>query len=464
MNKDNPEIENLFENAELDKTQINLQDEMEEDEEDFLPPQDDNEAREINVGTIFAVIFIGIAIIMMILMFAGGKNVKKKNNQNKLAKAGSKFEIEFEGKGNEENEILSALENTTQTQKAEQKIEEEINSLTEPAQPTVQQQAPVTPVGKNNYRTTGNERPDTRNSKSPRTIKGLAGQNNQNLNTNQSIINAAINGNIPQNSGPRLSKEEYIDNFIKQSQQYGNPGGIQPSSNSYAGLDKASYAQQNKESFYFNGYGEGGNGEFLPYNSLWDGTVISGALVTAINTDNPGVITARVTENIYSSYDHSFLLIPEGSLLFATYNSSISYGQDKVQVAWNLLIRPDGYRITLGNMNGVNAQGESGYKGKVNNHTWQTFKALGMIAMYSVIQTEAVNEINDQKNEYIKNAMSDVYAQSAKIGNKIIDRALDIKPTITIKSGTEIKLITNTPLVLPPVEVNQVTRKYIRKH
>ena len=115
-------------------------------------------------------------------------------------------------------------------------------------------------------------------------------------------------------------------------------------------------------------------------------------------------------------------------------------------------------------MNGVNDRGESGYKGKVNNHTWQTLKALGMIAMYSVIQTEAVNEINDQKNEYMKNAMADVYAQSAKIGNKIIDRALDIKPTITIKAGTEIKLITNTPLVLPPMPVNQVTRKYVRNH
>ena len=48
------------------------------------------------------------------------------------------------------------------------------------------------------------------------------------------------------------------------------------------------------------------------------------------------------------------------------------------------------------------------------------------------------------------------------IGNKIVDKALDIQPTIKVKEGTSIKIITNTPLVLPPVEVPQVTRPYVR--
>ena len=187
-------------------------------------------------------------------------------------------------------------------------------------------------------------------------------------------------------------------------------------------------------------------------------------LVTQIDvdTDNPGVVIARVTENVYSSQDHSYLLIPEGSLLMATYNSSVSYGQNKVQVAWNLLIRPDNYRVQLGNMNGVNAQGASGYKGSVSNHPFETLKALGMVAVYSILQTEMTNDINSQNNEYLKNAMTDVYAESSKLGNKMVDRALDIKPTIKIKEGTEIKLITNVPMELPPVEVNQATQKYVR--
>ena len=195
---------------------------------------------------------------------------------------------------------------------------------------------------------------------------------------------------------------------------------------------------------------------------MWDGTIITGALVTAVNTDNPGVIIARVTENGYSSYDSSFLLVPEGTLLYATYNSSVSYGQNRVQIAWNLLIRPDGYRMELGNMNGVDAQGQSGTKGRVTNHPFETLKALGLVAVFSIIQTEITKDIETQNNEYLQNSMSDVYAEASKLGNKIVDRALNIKPTITIKQGTQIKFITNTPLELPPVKVNQVNRKYVR--
>ena len=85
-----------------------------------------------------------------------------------------------------------------------------------------------------------------------------------------------------------------------------------------------------------------------------------------------------------------------------------------------------------------------------------------MVAVFSIIQTEVANDINSQNNEYLKNTMTDVYGEASKMGNKILDRALDIKPTIRIREGTEIKLITNTPLDLPPMEIPATTRRYIR--
>lgn len=457
--------------TELQAEETDLKDEIESDEDELPPPEDVNEAREINTGNIFAVIFIGIAVILVILMIAGGKKSKKKAASKELDKAGSKYEVEFKEKAAEiESEIPdNDFGNNAESQPSDKEnVDDILATLPENLQPAAQRapaQTPVAPVGSKGYSSQKSDRPDTRNSKSPRKIDGIKGQASPD--TNQNIVSAVLNGNFSPNSSSsssqRMSKEEYIAQMMKQTQNIqGRMYGNADSQGSYGSQPSAEAYQQNKEEFYSNGAGTGGSGQYMSYSSLWDGTVISGALVTAINTDNPGVVIARVTENVYSSYDHSFLLIPEGSLLYATYNSSVSYGQNKIQVAWNLLIRPDGYRIALGNMNGVNAQGESGYMGKVNNHPFETLKALGMIAVYSMIQTEITNDINSQDNEYFQNAMTDVYTQSAKIGNKIIDRALDIKPTITIKAGTEIKLITNTPLELPPVQINKVTRKYIR--
>ena len=435
-----------------------------ETEEELPPPEEENEAREVNVGNIIGLIVIGLLVIFLIAFIAVSASGKKKKKQEsaELDKAGTKTVIEFKDKTPVDFYSSNLEENNPVVEKSEKEMNEVIDTLPAEFQLPVQGEtgkAPVSSVGSTggSYKS---DRPDTRNSKSPRKIEGLAALDYSGQQQGQNLVSQIMSGNYGTNAyGQRMTKEEFIAQQMAQTQTiqnqlYGSnmPGGTSGPYNSGS----------EKENFFNASKGNSGNGSYLSKAALWDGTIISGALVTAINTDNPGVVIARVTENVYSSQDHSYLLIPEGSLLMATYNSSVSYGQNKVQVAWNLLIRPDNYRVQLGNMNGVNAQGASGYKGSVSNHPFETLKALGMVAVYSILQTEMTNDINSQNNEYLKNAMTDVYAESSKLGNKMVDRALDIKPTIKIKEGTEIKLITNVPMELPPVEVNQATQKYVR--
>ena len=90
-------------------------------------------------------------------------------------------------------------------------------------------------------------------------------------------------------------------------------------------------------------------------------------------------------------------------------------------------------------------------------------KAMGLIAMFSIIDTKAANTINTQGNTYAQNAMSDAYSAGKKLNEKIVDRAMDIQPTIRIKSGTEVKLITNLTIDLPPIEPVKPEEKYARK-
>lgn len=221
--------------------------------------------------------------------------------------------------------------------------------------------------------------------------------------------------------------------------------------------------QSGKEEFMNRGR-EGGAGN-LQWNSdisLWKGTIIPAVLETGINTDNPGEVIATVTTNIYSSNDGRYILIPQGSRLFAEYNSDISYAQNRVQVAWNTLIRPDGLEIDLGSVNGVDTKGYSGYKGFKSEHPFEYAKAMGLIAIFSIIDTKANNMIDTNGNTYAQNAMSDMWQTQKNLNNKIIERALDVQPTIRIKSGTEVKLITNLTMEIPPLEPNPVTQKYVR--
>ena len=167
---------------------------------------------------------------------------------------------------------------------------------------------------------------------------------------------------------------------------------------------------------------------------------------------------------MYSSNNGKYLLIPQGSQLFAEYNSSISYGQNRVQVAWNTLIRPDGLEIDLGNLNGVDAYGASGYKGFRTEHPFEYAKAIGLIAVFSILDTKANNMIGNSSNQYAQNALSDAYKTTKTLTDKIVDRALDVQPTIKIPAGKEIKLITNVTMDIPPLDPYPVEQRYIREY
>lgn len=227
-----------------------------------------------------------------------------------------------------------------------------------------------------------------------------------------------------------------------------------------------SYQQQNMQSQKQQFQSAGAGNYSMQWNndySLHYGTIIPAALITGINTDLPGLVIAQVTSNVYSSLDGKHLLIPAGTRIFATYNSSVSYGQNRVQVAWDKMIRPDGLEIDLGNFTGVDNKGFAGYRGWVNNHPFETLKALGLIAAFSLLDTKMENIQGAQNNMYTQNVLADTYAEINKLGAKIIDRALDIQPTITIPQGTEVKIITNVTMSLPPVDFNPQVEKYVRR-
>ena len=46
--------------------------------------------------------------------------------------------------------------------------------------------------------------------------------------------------------------------------------------------------------------------------------------------------------------------------------------------------------------------------------------------------------------------------------DKLIDRAMNVQPTIKIKAGTKINIVVNQNLSLPPVENIEVTQPYHR--
>lgn len=307
------------------------------------------------------------------------------------------------------------------------------------------------------------EIPDTRNDslqgKQISGIKGLTSTQQSYSTDYQQTI--AKNTTTSSNTGGYTlpTKEEYMNNVLSAySQAYGN---ATSQNNSY----KTQNDQDGKNSFFNNGRqgSNVGQGEWLNLNTLWQGTIFEAVLTSELNTDLPGEITARIAKNIYSSQDGRYLLIPQNSILYGTYNSSISYSQNRVQVAWHTLIRPDGYQIQLGNMNATDAKGASGLNGFVNDHPFAYLKAIGLMSVFSIVNTEFSKQIGNSNNEYVQNLLANSQEVTMELGDKLIDRAMNVQPTIKIKSGVKINIVVNQNLSLPPCEDVPVTQVYHRQ-
>lgn len=305
--------------------------------------------------------------------------------------------------------------------------------------------------------------PDTRNdalqAKSIRGIKGLSSTQESYSTDYQETILKNTASSRPTNNFAMPSKDEYMSNVLSAyTTAYGN-----------ASAGNNSFRQQNdqdgKTRFYEGGdRANAGRTDWLGLNTIWQGSIFEAVLMSDVNTDLPGEVVARVAKNIYSSQDGRYLLIPQNSMLIGTYNSSISYAQRRVQVRWDRLIRPDGLEVNLGGMNGTDAQGAAGLKGWVNDHPGGYLKAIAVMSVFSILNSEVASQIQGTNNQYLQNLLGNTQSVVNQLGDKLIDRAMNVQPTIRIRGGTKINIVVNQNLQLPPVEEVPVTQKYERRY
>jgi type IV secretion system protein VirB10 len=188
------------------------------------------------------------------------------------------------------------------------------------------------------------------------------------------------------------------------------------------------------------------------------GTIIPTVLVTGINSDLPGTILGQVRENVYDTVSGNYLLIPQGSKVLAAYDSMVAYGQERVLVCWQRLIRPDGTSLSLDCQPGVDLGGYAGFADTVDNHWWRvlTGVALGSVLAAGVVVPQG------NVSGYVPTIGQGMAANAAgavnQAGQQITNRALNIQPTIKVRPGFSVNVLVTKDLVIPPYRPEGVTR------
>ncbi|MGI6855053.1 TrbI/VirB10 family protein [Mesorhizobium sp. 1B3] len=179
---------------------------------------------------------------------------------------------------------------------------------------------------------------------------------------------------------------------------------------------------------------------------LQAGSVIPAALVTGIRSDLPGQITAQVTQNIYDSPTGALLLIPQGTRLIGEYDAGVTFGQRRVLLVWNRLILPNGRSIVLERQRGADASGYAGLEDGVDYHWWDLMKAAGLSTLLAV-GAELATSDEDRLVRAIRDGAQDTVNQA---GQQIVQRQLQVAPTLTIRPGFPVGVIVSRDLVLEP--------------
>ena len=185
------------------------------------------------------------------------------------------------------------------------------------------------------------------------------------------------------------------------------------------------------------------------------GTVIPAALITGIRSDLPGQITAQVTEAVYDSPTGKYLLIPQGAKLIGQYDSSVAFGQSRVLLVWTRIIMPDGGSIVLERQPGADTQGYAGIEDEVDNHWGMLFKAAVLSTLLSVGAESGTSQDENNLVQAIRSGASNSISQT---GQQIVQRQLNIQPTLTIRPGFPVRVIVTRDLVLAPYGQGGTTR------
>jgi len=179
---------------------------------------------------------------------------------------------------------------------------------------------------------------------------------------------------------------------------------------------------------------------------LFEGTTLETVLLNRLDGDFAGPVECLVTNDIYS-HDRQHLLIPSGTKVLGEAKRVDTFGQTRLAVAFHRIIMPDGYSVSLDQFKGMNQIGDTGLRDKVNNHYFKIFGAsLAVGAIGGIAEAGSGGVLTQSGTQSIQQGVGESMGQTSQ---RILDKFLNILPTVTIREGHRVKIYLSGDIALP---------------
>jgi len=176
-----------------------------------------------------------------------------------------------------------------------------------------------------------------------------------------------------------------------------------------------------------------------PNLSIFKGTFIKCSLRTDLITQVSGGVGCIINDDIYSGNGNT-LLIEKGSIVNGAFRRvSVNQGDNRIFVLWEEIRTPHNLIINV-NSGASDVLGAQGINGYVDNHFWTRFGNAILVSMISDLSSAGASRLQKENTNYDFNNTTD---SGANIAKSIIEKNVDIPPTIYRNHGDSVGIYTN---------------------
>lgn len=186
-----------------------------------------------------------------------------------------------------------------------------------------------------------------------------------------------------------------------------------------------------------------------PYE-LKAGAIIPAVLLTGIDTAREGPVVAAVSQNVFDSVSGRHLVLPQGARLIGRHEGAGTYGDRRAFLIWDRLILPNGKSLILTGEPGVDAQGAVGVRGRVDRRLLPLLVGTLFAGAITTLGQIARDD-DDRASGGLLGDVGDAAAiQGSQVGGRLVDRELEVRPSIRLQPGAPVRVMITRDLILEP--------------
>jgi type IV secretory pathway VirB10-like protein len=190
-----------------------------------------------------------------------------------------------------------------------------------------------------------------------------------------------------------------------------------------------------------------------PLYWVFEGDIIEGILTNRLAGEYTGPVSVMVTTNLYS-HDRQHILMPQGTRILGEASKVSISGQRRLATTFNNAFMPDGYPVAFPKLAGLDQQGAAGLTGRVDTHWPKVIATAALVGAIGGLSQIGASGTSLGGIDAIRLGAGQQTGQEAM---QILNRALNILPTVTVYEGTRVRIWVQKNFQLPAYESHTVS-------